>query len=178
MINKILILITLFSAMLVEAQQDDKDSSTTLSFTKSETLSVADLSFQAIWDDELSYSSNIGHYGGISELRVFKNKKHLQTIKNIEDGIALGYINFNVQDYNMDGYLDFTVPIDCGRSCYYSYYLYNPNTRKFEHRKEWDYLRIQTMDKEKKQITSQPDGMRDHRKTYQVEGLKLIEIKK
>ncbi|MDQ7917391.1 hypothetical protein RBU60_07380 [Mesonia sp. MT50] len=176
--NKILILITLFSAMLVKAQQDDKDSSTTLSFTKSETLSVADLSFQAIWDDKLSYSDNIGYYGGIAELRVFKNKKHLQTIKNIEDGIALGYINFEMNDYNIDGYLDFTVPISCGRSCNYSYYLYNSKTKKFEYRKEWDYLRIQIMDKEKKQIISQPDGMQDDGKIYQVEGLKLIEIKK
>jgi len=176
--NKFLILITLFSAMLVKAQQNDNNSFTTLTFTKSETLTVADLSFQAIWDDELSYSSNIGHYGGIEELRVFKNKKHLQTIKNIEDGIALGDIKLDVHDYNMDGYLDFKVPISCGRSCNYSYYLYNPQTKKFEHRKEWDYLRIQKMDREKKQITSQPDGMEDNRKTYQVEGLKLIEIKK
>lgn len=176
--NKFLILITLFSAMLVKAQQNDNDSFTTLTFTKSETLTVADLSFQAIWDDKLSYSSNIGHYGGIAELRVFKNKKHLQTIKNIEDGIALGDIKLDVHDYNMDGYLDFKVPISCGRSCNYSYYLYNPQTKKFEHRKEWDYLRIQKMDREKKQITSQPDGMEDNRKTYQVEGLKLIEIKK
>lgn len=173
---KILFIIALFAVMLVTAQQADTISRTTLSFTKSETLSVDDLSFQAIWDDKLSYSDNIGYYGGIGELKVFKDNQYLQTIKNIEDGIALGNINFNVYDYNMDGYLDFTVPIDCGRSCNYSYYLYNPETKKFEHRIEWDYLRIQKMNKEKKQIISQPDGMEDNRKTYQVNGMKLTEI--
>lgn len=174
--NKILLIIALLAVGFLNAQQIDPNSST-LSFTKSETLTIGDLSFQAIWDDKQSYSDNIGYYGGISELKVFKDNQYLQTIKNIEDGIALGNINFNVYDYNMDGYLDFTVPIDCGRSCNYAYYLYSSQTEKFEYRKEWDYLRIQKMNKEKKQIISQPDGMRDNRKTYQVKGLRLIEIK-
>ena len=172
----IYLVITLFITMLVKAQSTDTDTRTTLSFTKSEKLSVGDLSFQAIWNSKLSFSDNIGYYGGIAELRIFKNKKHLQTIKNIEDGIALGNINFEVYDYNMDGYLDFTVPIDFGGSCNYAYYLYNPKTTKFEHRKQWDYLRIEKMNKETKQIISQPDGMSDNGKKYQVEGLQLIKI--
>ncbi|WP_310991017.1 XAC2610-related protein [Aequorivita marina] len=176
--TKIFLLLLLTTTALVNAQQKDFELRTSLSFTKSETLTVENLAFQAIWDDKLSYSDNIGYYGGIAEMRVFKDNQHLQTIKNIEDGIALGKINFEVFDYNMDGYLDFTVPIDCGRSCNYSYYLYNSETKKFEHRKEWDYLRIQRMNKDKKQIISQPDGMKNNRKNYQVDGLKLIEIKK
>lgn len=157
----------------------EKEPTTTLSFTKSETQNIKDISLKAIWDDKLSYSANIGYYGGISELQIFKNKKHIQTIKKLEDGIALGYINITFYDYNMDGYLDFTIPIDCGKSCYESYYLFNPKTNKFEHSKSWDYVRIDKLNKSKKQILSIPDGNAGNTShyLYKVDGKQLIKVK-
>lgn len=94
----------------------ENEPTTTLSFSKSETLSVDGFPLEAIWDKKLSYSDNLGHYGGISKLKIFKNGKHLQTLENIEDGLALGQLYLTFYDYNMDGYLDFSIPIDCGKS--------------------------------------------------------------
>jgi|SRR5690554_2046378 len=152
---------------------------TTLEFTKSETLGIKNFSFKAIWNPKMSYSENKGYYGGISELHIYKDKNHIQTIKNIEDGIALGYIYMTFYDYNMDDHLDFTIPIDCGKSCYDSYYIFNPKTNKFEHSKSWDYVRIDKLNKSKKQILSIPDGNAGDAShyLYQVEGKRLIKVK-
>lgn len=157
----------------------EQEHTVTLSFTKSETQNIKNISLKTIWNNKLSYSENIGYYGGISELHISENKAHIQTIKNIEDGIALGYINLTFYDYNMDGYLDFTIPIDCGNSCYGSYYLFNPQSVKFEHQKEWDYLRIQKLNKTTKQILSIPDGnsKTNEQLLYKVDGNSLIKIK-
>lgn len=157
----------------------DDQKTTTLEFTKSATLSIKNFSFQAVWNPKMVYSGNIGYYGGISELHIYKDKNLIQTIKNIEDGIALGYINITFYDYNMDGHLDFTIPIDCGKSCYDSFYLYNPQTNKFEYSKSWDYLRIDKFNKKKKQILSIPDGNAGDAShyLYQVKGNRLIKVK-
>ncbi len=187
MMIKTLLAISLFLLSVISHSQEktstwvsmENEPTTTLSFTKSETQSVNDISLKAIWDDKLSYSANIGYYGGISELHIFKNKKHIQTIKKIEDGIALGYIYITFYDYNMDGNLDFTIPIDCGKSCYVSYYLFNPKTNKFEHSKSWDYLRIDKLNKSKKQILSIPDSNATDtaHSLYKIEGKELIKVK-
>ena len=44
----------------------------------------------------------------------------------------------------------------------------------------WDYLRIQKIDKKNKLILSQPDGnaFEDNSKIYKIKGLKIIEIEK
>lgn len=185
--NKLLLAISLFLLSVISHSQEktstwvsmENEPTTTLSFTKSETQSVNDISLKAIWDDKLSYSANIGYYGGISELHIFKNKKQIQTIKKIEDGIALGYIHITFYDYNMDGYLDFTIPIDCGKSCYDYYYIFNPKTNKFEHSKSWDYVRIDKLNKSKKQILSIPDGNAGDTShyLYKVDGKQLIKVK-
>ncbi len=150
-----------------------------LKFTKTQNKKIRNFRFEAKWDEELSYSENLGHYGGIKLLDIYKNGKHIQTLKNIEDGIALGYIIFTFYDYNMDGYLDFTIPIDCGNSCYDAYYLYNPKAEKFEHFKEWDYLRIQKINQSKMQILSQLEGTaRTGKKIlYRVKEFNLNKIK-
>lgn len=186
--NSILLILLLLSFNLLNSQNFNNNDwslmqhepTTTLSFTKSETQSINDnISLKAIWDDKLSYSANIGYYGGIAELHIFKNKKHIQTIKKIEDGIALGYIYITFYDYNMDGYLDFTIPIDCGKSCYDYYYIFNPKTNKFEHSKSWDYVRIDKLNKSKKQILSIPDGNAGDTShyLYKVDGKQLIKVK-
>lgn len=185
MIRQVFLIITLFTSILLFSQKSeywvlmDKETITTLSLSKSETLSVNEFSFQATWDNKLSYSENLGYYGGISELQVFKNNKPIQMIKNIEDGIGLGEMSFTFYDYNMDGYTDFKIPIDCGKSCYDAYYLFNPQTEKFEHQQEWDYLRIQKLNKITKQILSVPtsEALQTSQILYQVNERKLIKLK-
>ena len=185
MLKQLLFLTTLFASICIYSQNTEKwvlmnnEPTTTITFTKSETQSINDISLKAIWGDKLSYSENLGYYGGIAELQILKNNTQIQTIKNIEDGIGLGEIQFTFYDYNMDGYLDFTIPIDCGNSCYDSYYLFNPQTNKFEHSKPWDYLRIDKLNKSKKQILSIPDGNSTDTSPslYKIDGRQLIKIK-
>lgn len=151
----------------------------TIEVSKTNNFKIKNLKFDVVWDKQLSHSENIGYYGGIKSLTIYKNNILLQTIKNIEDGIALGTIYFDFYDYNLDGYLDFKVPIGCGKICWDKYYIFNPQTNRYENRKDWDYLRIQKIDKIKKLILSQPDGnaFEDNRKIYQIKGIELIELK-
>lgn len=156
------------------------DMSTHIKFTKSDTLiSISDFTFKAVWKDVLDLPGEEYPYGGISELHIYKGKTRIQTIRNIVDYIDLGYIHSKFFDYNMDGYLDFTIPIGCGKSCYNMYYLYHPKTKMFKHQKEWDYLRIRDFNKAKKQIHSIPDGNAADTQhyLYQVDGYRLIKIK-
>lgn len=145
-------------------------------FYKTQQQEIGYFSLQAVWNDTLSYSENLGYVGGFGELQIFKNKKPLQTIYKIEDGIALGEIRFSFYDYNMDGHLDFSVPIDCGKSCYDSYYLFNPETGRFQHYEEWDYLRIQELHRTTKQIRTVPEGtaVSGESKLFQIEGNQLV----
>jgi len=151
----------------------------TIDINKTDNFIVNNLKVVIVWNKQLSYSKNIGYYGGIKSLTIFKNNKPLQTISNIEDNIALGTISINFYDYNLDGYLDFTIPIDCGKICWDKYYIFNPQKNKYENLKDWDYLRIQKINKIKKQILSEPDGnaFTDNRKLYQIKGLELTELK-
>ncbi|MBI60726.1 hypothetical protein CL657_05890 [bacterium] len=142
---------------------------------KSETYKLDELTFKTIWDNKLCYSENIGFYGGIKILTIYKNNEEIQTLFNIEDNVALGTINFDFYDYNLDGFIDFRIPVTCGKNCWEKYYLFNPELNKFEHKKAWDYLRIQKIDKKNKLIMTQPNGMEDDRKTYQIKGSQLIE---
>jgi len=52
---------------------------------------------------------------------------------DIEDKIDLGEINFHFYDFNFDGNLDFTIPIN---SSWRKYYLYNPSNNIFKNYKD------------------------------------------
>ena len=145
-----------------------------MSINETRDYAIEDFNFDVVWDSTLSYSENIGYYGGISKLRISKKDILLQEINNIEDNIALGYISFHFYDYNFDGYLDFTVPIN---ERWEMYFIFNPQTNTFEHQEDWDYLSIQKIDFKNKRILSQPDGNYEKsEKMYQVKGVSLIEI--
>ncbi|MAT90250.1 XAC2610-related protein [Marixanthomonas ophiurae] len=131
---------------------------TTFKITKSETIKINNLLFEAKWNDSLSYSNNIGYYGGVSELKLSFKGKYIQTIKNIEDGIALGEIPITFYDFNMDGFLDFYIRIDCGKVCHLNYYFFDETSSTFIYKKEWDYVNIFKLNKIKKQILTEPDG--------------------
>lgn len=147
--------------------------------TKTEEFSVDGFTFKITWDDKLSYSANLGYYGGVKKMEVFLKEKHIQTLYDIEDGVGLGDIQMCFADYNMDDTIDFTIPIRCGKSCYSSYYLFDDQKQEFTHYKDWDYLRIQKINKEKQQILSQPSGtaMEGEQYLYKVLGFKLKRIK-
>ncbi len=143
---------------------------------ETDNFNINNLTFEIAWDKDLSYSENIGYYGGIKSLTIYKNDKKLQTFRNIEDEIALGTISIDFYDYNLDGFIDFTLPIN---ENWNKYFIYNPITNMFEHLKDWDYLKIQKIDKINKQIISHPDGnaLDINQKQYQIIGLKLVELK-
>jgi|TARA_B110000091_G_scaffold12237_2_gene11826 hypothetical protein len=149
------------------------------SVNKSQIFKVNNFKFIVTWDKKLSYSSNFeSHYGGIKELKIYKGNKLLNVFKDIDDPNALNQIVFRFYDYNLDGYIDFSVPIDSGKNTWEKYYLYNPTENKYEHITTWDYLRIQKIDKTNKRILTQPDGNVDNRELFKIEGNKLIKVKR
>ncbi|WP_066224156.1 XAC2610-related protein [Formosa haliotis] len=157
----------------------ENESRRTLKVTQSEVFKYNDFQFHVTWNDTLSYSGNIGYYGGISELKVFKQDKLLQTAQDIEDGIGLGEIVIELYDYNMDGFLDFSVVRECGASCYYAYYLFDTTLQKFVHQESWDDIRIQKLNKIEKLIAVYPDRFEGHTTNtlYKVKGSTLIRVK-
>jgi len=178
-------LLLLFLSSNIHAQESKSTdwfflkSVTTLKFTKTNTThKIDDFLFEAIWDEKLRKINDEKYSSGISELKIFRNGNLIQTIENIKDKIGLGYIHFAFYDYNMDGHLDFTVPLNCGKSCYYHYYLFNPTTNNFEYQEQWDYLKVFKLNKVSKQILSVPEGTASEgtQKRYKVEGFKLIEV--
>lgn len=130
-----------------------------LTITKSEDLKFQNLTFKVKWNPKLSYSDNLKrHYGGIGEMKIYYKLQLLQTITKIEDGVALGEIYMWLFDFNMDGYLDFSIRSHCGGTCYDNFYIYNPAIKKFEHLQEWDGVRISQINKKTKQILATPSG--------------------
>ena len=138
-----------------------------------DSLTVENLDFKSVWDYEMNFSDNIGYYGGIDRLSIYKNDKLIQVITEIDDNIALGYITFWFYDFNFDGYLDFRIPANDN---WYFYYIFNPKLNKFEYKNNWDVIKIQKIDKTNKQILTQPDGnyQEDTRKLYQVKGSEVL----
>ena len=157
-------------------QEFSKEKIITVNFNKTGIYKVQNYSLDVVWDENLSYSENIGYYGGIKKMTIHKDNREIQVIENIEDNVTLGTINFNFYDYNLDGYLDFTLPIN---SRWLMYFIFNPQSTEFEHRENWDYLSIQKIDKKNKMILSQPDGnaIEDNRKKYKIKGLDIVETK-
>jgi hypothetical protein len=157
-------------------QEFSKEKIITVNINKTGIYKVQNYSLDVVWDENLSYSENIGYYGGIKKMTIHKDNREIQVIENIEDNVALGTINFNFYDYNLDGYLDFTLPIN---SRWLMYFIFNPQSTEFEHRENWDYLSIQKIDKKNKMILSQPNGnaIEDNRKKYKIKGLDIVETK-
>jgi hypothetical protein len=157
-------------------QEFSKEKIITVNINKTGIYKVQNYSLDVVWDENLSYSENIGYYGGIKKMTIHKDNREIQVIENIEDNVTLGTINFNFYDYNLDGYLDFTLPIN---SRWLMYFIFNPQSTEFEHRENWDYLSIQKIDKKNKMILSQPDGnaIEDNRKKYKIKGLDIVETK-
>jgi hypothetical protein len=157
----------------------DHSNTPVFEITKTAILKFQKLTFNIKWDPKLSYSDNLGYYGGISEMKIYYKNRLLQTIKNIEDGVAMNRIYMYLYDFNLDSYLDFKIRRDCGKFCYYSYFIYNPSKNQFEHNKEWDYVKIMLLNKKKQQLLTIPEGtaLEGEQLLYQIEGLKLIKIK-
>ncbi|MDE0536943.1 hypothetical protein, partial [Tenacibaculum sp. L6] len=100
---------------------------------------VSGFKFIINWDSKLTYSENIGYYGGIKHLKIYKNQKLINKFSNIEDVTGLDEIIFRFYDYNNDGYMDFTVPLSSGKSIWLKYYFFDSKTTQFYHDKNWDY---------------------------------------
>lgn len=148
-----------------------------VTISKSGIQNIGLFELKTLWDDKLSYSSNIGYYGGIKELSIYLNGTQVNVLKNIEDYVALGDIRLEFFDFNFDGILDFRMPISCGRSCNFKYYIFNLGTNQFDYSSSWDYLRILKVNFEALQIIPIPDGNYDNeRKLYQINGMRLDKL--
>lgn len=166
----ILILLIGSQSLLFSQNFDSKDWTSNnmdripyLTITKTEDLKFQNLTFKVKWNAKLSYSDNLKrHYGGIGELKIYYKNQLFQTMNNIEDQAAMETVYMYLFDFNMDGFLDFSIRAECGKSCYYNYYLYNTQMKKFIHNKEWDVLRISKINKKTKQLLTYPDDYKDY----------------
>lgn len=152
---------------------------THITITKSQTIKYENIQFIIEWDDKLSYSNKIGYYGGVKSMKIYYMNELINTFSNIEDVVGLGEIYLNIYDYNMDSYLDFSIPISSGKTLWRGYYLFNPVPNRFENIKAWDYLDIQKINKKNKLILTNPDGnaFADNNKLFKVNGNQIIEMK-
>ncbi|MDD7913193.1 XAC2610-related protein [Polaribacter ponticola] len=135
------------------------------------------LEFVSVWDSKMTPNEKYEYLGGIKNLKIYFKNKQIDEHVNLPDNIGLGYVLMRFYDYNFDGFLDFTVQVDCGGSCYSSYYLYDEKLKKFVYQKEWN-ISIQKINKKEKLILTQPEGMVDDRSLFRVNDDKLIKIKR
>ena len=126
--------------------------------SKSQTLILEDLRFEIIWEKELIPNEKFGYLGGIKRMDIYKKDSLVNTFVNIEDVVGLGEISIMFYDYNMDGKLDFTLPISSGKNRWDKYFIYNREKNQFQYQPSWDYLRIQKFNLKEKLILSQPNG--------------------
>ncbi len=132
--------------------------------------------FDIEWDNKLTFSENHQiFYGGISSLKISNyNSKLLTTIESIKDSVGLGDILISFFDFNLDGLIDFRIPRECGKNCYYSYFFYDNQTNQFLHKEEWDYIRIDKINKREKLISLHPEY--NIPTLYRVNGYVLEEV--
>ena len=143
---------------------------------KTQKFKVDKYVFETTWDSKQNYSNNIGYYGGIKTMKIYKDNKLLNTIHKIPDSIALGEIYFNFHDYNFDGYIDFSVFVGSGRGVNNMYFLFNKELNQFKHYKDWGHIEITKFNKSKKQIKFYDpyNAMNGTMYKYQVSGYKLV----
>lgn len=144
--------------------------------TKTEVFLIDKFTFNIIWDDKLTVESK--PYKGIKKMDIYIGRKRIQTLYNIKDEITLGEIYLRFYDYNADGNIDFSIPIN---ERYCMYYLFNPKQNKFEHNKDWDYMRLFYINPTKKQFLTIPDGnaLTGDQNLYQItENNQLKKLKK
>lgn len=132
--------------------------------------------FDIEWDNKLTFSENHQiYYGGILFLKISNYKNQLlTTIESIKDSVGLGDILISFFDFNLDGLIDFRITRDCGKNCYFSYYFYDNESNQFIHKKDWDYIRINKVNKREKLISLHPDG--NNPTLYRINGYVLEKV--
>lgn len=118
--------------------------------------------------------------GEIGKLKIYKDGDFMQSFEGLSDPLVnFQYVLFIFGDYNMDGHPDFRIFRDCGGSCWFDYYIYNPKTGKFNHEKSWDGLSIYAMNPKTKEIQGQPEGSATcgTETLYKAKGTKLVVVK-
>lgn len=141
---------------------------------------VGEFTFEATEWQESAFEYQGEKASGIAELCIYQNGELIQELKEVkEKRFGFSDITFQFYDFNMDGHLDFRVFRDCGKSCYFDYYLFNPQTQNFELAEDWKWIRFDKINKAKKQFWDLPDGDANGGKQdlYQINGFKLDLLK-
>ena len=142
--------------------------------TKNTSFNVDEYQFKIEWIDKLSHSPNLGYLGGIKSLKIYSKGILINDFKSIKDEVGLQEFIIDFYDFNLDGTIDFRIRRECEGSCYYSYYLFNIKTNKFENTKEWDYIRVAALDLKNKLLADQLTGINGGVCIYKLKGNQLI----
>jgi hypothetical protein len=174
--NRYLLLIVILITTISYAQLKPlKDADLlTKEVTKNTSFKVDKFEFKIDWQDKLSHSPNLGYLGGIKSLKIYSKGRLINDFISIEDEVGLQKFIIEFYDFNLDGTIDFRIRRECGGRCYYSYYLSNIQTNKFENPKEWDYIRVRALDFKNKLLADQLAGINEGADIYKVKGNRLI----
>jgi hypothetical protein len=143
-------------------------------------LNVKNFRFEIDFDDKMNFNENAeNHYGGISQMRIIKDNKQIQELRNIEDVRALGVVEIAFYDVNLDGHIDMRFIISEGKGNFYEYYFYNPSQNRFINNEDWEYVRPNRYNKSLKQFITIPYGtaMVGEFALYQLDGVGIKKIK-
>ena len=148
-------------------------------------FNMDEYTFTVVWgkDPEVAIKmENYTYEGQILKMEVFKNNKRIQVLYNLEnaDGFEKMYINFH--DYNFDGYLDFAIKsgVRSGKFVHESFYLFQPKQQQFKYIPDWDWIKIDIVNKKKKLLKTFMDGncCEGDIYTYKVNKNSLVEVEK
>jgi hypothetical protein len=171
LLSIIILITTINYAQLIPLKDADL---LTKEVTKNTSFKVDKFEFKIEWKDKLSHSLNLGYLGGIKSLKIYSKGRLINDFISIEDEVGLQKFIIDFYDFNLDGTIDFRMRRECGGRCYYSYYLSNIQTNKFENPKEWDYIRVRALDFKNKLLEDQLAGINEGADFYKVKGNRLV----
>lgn len=145
-----------------------------------QTFQVGVFTFEAVYDENMSFSENIGNWGGIRQMTISKNSRHLQTMTDIKDIFGFGVVQIEFYDFNLDGHIDMRFVLAEGKAHFHEYFLFNPQKQIFKHAEDWDYIRPDYYNFKEKQFLTIPYGTAGYGDfgLYQINGSKLRQLKK
>ncbi len=123
-------------------------------------------------------SPNLDRIYKMDSLQFFSNGIFINTLNDFEELETIDFYLFDFYDYDMDEKLDFRV-MSLSRTTfkgeYYDYYFYDSEQMKMVHDKNWDWIKIDSIDRGNKKILTTFEGndCKGSQKEYNVIARKL-----
>lgn len=125
-----------------------------------------DISFKFNWDDQSGldnfsiavHSIEVINEGVVLDTIQLKNIVFLEAFPDYSKDGKIVRDDIYLTDINMDSFLDFQITRTCGKSCYKSYWVFNPMNNTFNYIEDLNFFRPYCFDCEKMMIYSYTGG--------------------